>query len=209
MPITDPGFTWQEALWAFGVIAVVAFLVTRVLTDLLRIPRTPYIAMLFVAALGLGPGTAPGTAIRHLGGRVVHLGGRVGPHSWSRCRHDRGPARPASARRIPTRPGPTSSDSCCGKRPKMVNAGEPHPVSVSSFDKDGSSGPHGAGTDGGSGSVPSASRRQRPARRVSLAPSMSRCKMEPCGGRTTPSHRDVYQGLARVQRPIVAVGGDA
>jgi hypothetical protein len=56
MPSADPGFTWEEALAAFGLIVVVAFLVTWVLTDLLRIPRTPYIAMLFVVAVGLGAG---------------------------------------------------------------------------------------------------------------------------------------------------------
>jgi hypothetical protein len=56
MPGTDPGLTWQEGLAAFGVIAVVAFLVTWVLTDVLEVPRTPYIAMLFVVALGLGAG---------------------------------------------------------------------------------------------------------------------------------------------------------
>ncbi|HEX5627156.1 MAG TPA: hypothetical protein VFY08_03960 [Actinomycetota bacterium] len=56
MPSADPGLTWQEALAAFGMIVVVAFLVTWVLTDLLRIPRTPYIAMLLVLALGLGAG---------------------------------------------------------------------------------------------------------------------------------------------------------
>jgi hypothetical protein len=54
MPGTDPGSTWQEGLAAFGVIAVVAFLVTWVLTDVLKVPRTQYIAMLFVVALGLG-----------------------------------------------------------------------------------------------------------------------------------------------------------
>ena len=56
MPSADPGFTWEEALAAFGLIVAVAFLVTWVLTDLLRIPRTPYIAMLFVVAVGLGAG---------------------------------------------------------------------------------------------------------------------------------------------------------
>jgi hypothetical protein len=56
MPSADPGLTWEEALAAFGMIVVVAFLVTWVLTDLLRIPRTPYIAMLFVVAVGLGAG---------------------------------------------------------------------------------------------------------------------------------------------------------
>jgi hypothetical protein len=56
MPIADPTFTWQEASAAFAVIAVVAFLVTWVLTDLLKIPRAPYIPMLLVVALGLGAG---------------------------------------------------------------------------------------------------------------------------------------------------------
>ena len=56
MPGADPGLTWQEGLAAFGVIAVVAFLVTWVLTDLLKIPRTPYVALLFVVAVGLGAG---------------------------------------------------------------------------------------------------------------------------------------------------------
>ena len=56
MPGTDPGLTWQEGLAAFGVIAVVAFLVTWVLTDVLKVPRTPYVAMLFVVTLGLGAG---------------------------------------------------------------------------------------------------------------------------------------------------------
>ena len=54
MPGTDPGFTWQEGLTAFGEIAIAAFLVTYVLTDLLNVPRTPYIALLFVVTLGLG-----------------------------------------------------------------------------------------------------------------------------------------------------------
>ena len=56
MPGTDAGFTWQEGLAAFAVIAVVAFLVTWVLTDMLKVPRTPYVALLFVVTLGLGAG---------------------------------------------------------------------------------------------------------------------------------------------------------
>jgi hypothetical protein len=54
MPGMDPGLTWQEGLAAFGVISVVAFLVTWVLTDLLKVPRPSFIAMLFVVTLGLG-----------------------------------------------------------------------------------------------------------------------------------------------------------
>jgi hypothetical protein len=56
MPIADPAFGWQEAAAAFAVIAVAAFLVTWILTDLLRIPRAPYIPMLLAVALGLGAG---------------------------------------------------------------------------------------------------------------------------------------------------------
>jgi hypothetical protein len=54
MDVADPSFSWQEALAAFAIIAMAAFLVTWVLTDLLRIPREPYIPMLLVVALGLG-----------------------------------------------------------------------------------------------------------------------------------------------------------
>jgi hypothetical protein len=58
MPVADPSFSWQEALAAFAIITAAAFLVTWVLTDLLRIPRTPYIPMLLMVALGLGVGYA-------------------------------------------------------------------------------------------------------------------------------------------------------
>ena len=34
MPIPDPSFSWQDATAAFAIIAVVAFLVTWVVTDL-------------------------------------------------------------------------------------------------------------------------------------------------------------------------------
>jgi hypothetical protein len=56
MPTADPAFTWQEAVTAFAVIAAVAFLVTWVLTDLLQIPRAPYIAFLLMVTLSLGAG---------------------------------------------------------------------------------------------------------------------------------------------------------
>lgn len=56
MPVADPNFSWAEALAAFAIIAVASFLVTWVLTDLLRIRREPYIPMLLVVALGLGGG---------------------------------------------------------------------------------------------------------------------------------------------------------
>jgi hypothetical protein len=56
MPSADPSFTWEEALTSFAVIALAAFLVTWVLTDLLKIRRTAYIPILLVVALGLGAG---------------------------------------------------------------------------------------------------------------------------------------------------------
>jgi hypothetical protein len=56
MPVADPAFGWQEAVAAFAVITVAAFLVTWILTDRLRIPRGPYIPMLLAVALGLGVG---------------------------------------------------------------------------------------------------------------------------------------------------------
>ncbi|HEU4356524.1 MAG TPA: hypothetical protein VFT27_13125 [Actinomycetota bacterium] len=54
MPVADQAFSWQEAIAAFAIISVAAFLVTWVITDLLRIPRSPYIPILLVVALGLG-----------------------------------------------------------------------------------------------------------------------------------------------------------
>lgn len=56
MPVPDPAFGWQEAVAAFAVITVAAFLVTWILTDRLRIPRASYIPMLLAVALGLGVG---------------------------------------------------------------------------------------------------------------------------------------------------------
>jgi hypothetical protein len=56
MSVADPSFSWQETLAAFAIIAMAAFLVTWVLTDLLRIPREPYIPMLLFVALALGIG---------------------------------------------------------------------------------------------------------------------------------------------------------
>jgi hypothetical protein len=46
MPAPEAAFGWQEAILAFGVIAFAAFLVTWVITDLLHVTRTPYIAIL-------------------------------------------------------------------------------------------------------------------------------------------------------------------
>lgn len=56
MPIPDPSFGWQEATAAFAVIAVVAFLVTWVVTDLGHVARTPYVAILAVTTFALAAG---------------------------------------------------------------------------------------------------------------------------------------------------------
>lgn len=56
MPVTDPSFGWLEAAGAFGVLSVVAFAVTWIVTDLGRVPRMPYIAVLTFVTLVLGVG---------------------------------------------------------------------------------------------------------------------------------------------------------
>lgn len=56
MPLADPSFTWQDATVAFAIIAVVAFLVTWVMTDLAHVPRTPYVAILTLTTLALAVG---------------------------------------------------------------------------------------------------------------------------------------------------------
>jgi hypothetical protein len=56
MPVAEPAFGWPDALAAFAIIAVAAFLVTWVFTDLLRMPRTPYIGVLLFVSLGLCAG---------------------------------------------------------------------------------------------------------------------------------------------------------
>jgi hypothetical protein len=56
MPVPDPSSGWQDATVAFAIIAVVAFLVTWVVTDLGHVPRTPYVAILTVTTFGLGAG---------------------------------------------------------------------------------------------------------------------------------------------------------
>lgn len=56
MPVADPSFIWQEAIAAFAVISIVAFLVTWVVTDLGHVPRTPYVAILMLTTLALAGG---------------------------------------------------------------------------------------------------------------------------------------------------------
>src|SRR5512133_49253 len=117
MPVADPAFGWQEALTAFAIITVAAFLVTWILTDRLRIPRAPYIPMLLAVTLGLGAGYLAwsGTSVSELlssrlgwglaagllaagivgrPGRLRCAGARV-PGDGQRLRADPGPHRPA------------------------------------------------------------------------------------------------------------------
>lgn len=56
MPASDPSFGWQDATAAFAIIAVVAFLVTWVVTDLGHVSRTPYVAILTLTTLALTAG---------------------------------------------------------------------------------------------------------------------------------------------------------
>jgi hypothetical protein len=56
MPVADPSFGLLEAAGAFGVVMVVAFAVTWIVTDLARVSRTPYIAVLTSTTLVLGVG---------------------------------------------------------------------------------------------------------------------------------------------------------
>ena len=56
MPVPEPSFGWQDATAAFAIIAVVAFLVTWVVTDLGHVSRTPYVAILTVTTVGLAAG---------------------------------------------------------------------------------------------------------------------------------------------------------
>jgi len=68
MPVADPTFSWQEAVGAFAVIAVSAFLVTWVVTDVARVRRAPYIGVLagVTAVLAVGYLATSGTAASDL-----------------------------------------------------------------------------------------------------------------------------------------------
>jgi hypothetical protein len=56
MPVADASFTWQEATAAFAIIAVVAFVLSWVLTDLFGVARAVYVAALAATVLTLGAG---------------------------------------------------------------------------------------------------------------------------------------------------------
>jgi hypothetical protein len=49
----DPSFTWQEGAAAVAIIGMLAFLVTWVVTDVIGLRRTAYIAVLSLVTLGL------------------------------------------------------------------------------------------------------------------------------------------------------------
>jgi hypothetical protein len=68
MPIADPSFGWTDALAGFVVISIVAFLVTWVVTDIGRVSRTPYIAVLVLTTGGLAAGylASSGTVVADL-----------------------------------------------------------------------------------------------------------------------------------------------
>jgi hypothetical protein len=68
MPVAEPMFGWWEAAGAFAIISTVAFLVTWVVTDIARVPRTPYVAILALTTFALGAGylTWSGTAVSDL-----------------------------------------------------------------------------------------------------------------------------------------------
>jgi hypothetical protein len=53
MPSVDASFGWQEATATLAIIVVAAFLVTWIVTDLLHVSRTPYVAILTAVVAGL------------------------------------------------------------------------------------------------------------------------------------------------------------
>ena len=56
MPLPDASMSWWMPLLATGVIALVAFLVAFMLTDVLRLPRPAYLASLMVVTGALVSG---------------------------------------------------------------------------------------------------------------------------------------------------------
>jgi hypothetical protein len=53
MPTVEASFGWQEAATTLAIIVVAAFLVTWIVTDVLHVSRTPYIAILSAVVAGL------------------------------------------------------------------------------------------------------------------------------------------------------------
>ena len=68
MPFAESTFDLGSAVAAFAIISAVAFLVTWLVTDVARVPRTPYIAILAVTTLALSVGYLAwsGTALADL-----------------------------------------------------------------------------------------------------------------------------------------------
>jgi hypothetical protein len=104
MPSPDPRFGWPEAVVALAAIALVAFLVTWVVTDLLRVRRTPYVAILsvVVAALAAGyvawSGTSASALVTHGWGWGVAAGAIAGGILTPLVRRLPGGPRPSGAR---------------------------------------------------------------------------------------------------------------
>jgi hypothetical protein len=80
MPLADPTFTWQQALAAFSVVALVAFLVSWVSTDLLGVSRSTYVAILTVTTFVLGAGYLAwsGTSVGDLSTSAIGWGVAAG-----------------------------------------------------------------------------------------------------------------------------------
>ena len=68
MPLPESTFGWQDALAAFAIISTLSFLVTWIVTDVARVPRTSYVAILALTTLALSAGYlgSSGTSIADL-----------------------------------------------------------------------------------------------------------------------------------------------
>jgi hypothetical protein len=97
MPLPDPSFGWQDATAAFAIIAVVAFLVTWVVTDLGHVSRTPYVAILTVT--NVRPGRWLPRVVGHVRGRPRNGGVGLGHPCWFDHSRTRGSPRASLARR--------------------------------------------------------------------------------------------------------------
>jgi hypothetical protein len=80
VPSVDVSSGWQEAIAALAIISVAAFLVTWIVTDVLHVARTPYVAVLsmVVAVLSAGYIASSGASLvdlfTHAWGRAVIIG---------------------------------------------------------------------------------------------------------------------------------------
>jgi hypothetical protein len=104
MPLPDASFGWQEAIAAFAIISMVAFLVTWVVTDLGHVSRTPYVAILALTTSALAADylASSGTSAADLvtaGWGWGILGGLIAAASVAPL-----------VRRLPSRPRPGGSE---------------------------------------------------------------------------------------------------